>query len=66
MGKALYLREKFQHVLFWIVTSVIGTVVALNYGLPFEVIAAYWIGSGVAIGGAMVAYGLSDAAHAKR
>ena len=63
--KAFWESRKFQQVNWWLLSSVTGSIIALNAGLPFEVVSSYWIGSGIAIAGAMVAYGLSDAAHAK-
>jgi len=58
--------KKVRQVHWYVLTSVAGSVIAINYGLPSDVVSAYWIGSGIAIAGAMCAFGLSDAAHAKK
>jgi len=58
--------KKLRYVQFWVWTSVAGSYVALLNAIPPEVIQGYWIGSGIALAGSMVGFGLSDAAHAKK
>lgn len=60
--KPWWTARKFQMFLFWVGSSVAGSLVAINFGIAEGIISAYWIGSGIAMLGVFNAHGRADAA----
>ena len=48
----------------WSIFSLVGAIAAWKLGVPNGLIAAYLVSMGLVIAGHMIAYGMSDAAHA--